>query len=186
METDVKLTALSLLVRPIRSSILCALLVATNVASAAPGTKCNDPEFRQFDFWVGDWDSFDIDDGKESAQSIARNHVDSILNGCVVHEDYVQFNGLHGESFTIFDRARNVWHQSWVTNGGVLWLLEGTRKGSRITLEGDTLTFAGRKQRVRIFWEPQGADVRETATASEDDGKTFTPLFDVVFRKHKS
>jgi len=176
----------SSLVRRIGSRCLCAmLLVVTNIAWAAPASKCSDPEFRQFDFWVGDWDSFDIDNGKESARSIARNHVDSILNGCVVHEDYDQFNGLHGESFTIFDRARHVWHQSWVTNGGVLWLLDGTRTGSRITLEGDNVTAAGRKQRIRVFWEPQGADVRETATVSEDGGKTFTPLFDVLFRKHK-
>jgi hypothetical protein len=103
----------------------------------------------------------------------------------VIHEDYDQFNGLHGESFTIFDSARNVWHQSWVTNGGVLWLLDGTRTGSRITLEGDNVTATGR-QRIRVFWEPQGADVRETATVSEDGGKTFKPLFDVVFRRHKN
>jgi hypothetical protein len=160
------------------------MLVISTGACAAPTAKCKDAEFRQFDFWVGDWDSFDIDNGNESAHSIARNHVTAILNGCVIHEDYDQFNGLHGESFTIFDSARNVWHQSWVTNGGVLWLLDGTRTGSRITLEGDNVTATGR-QRIRVFWEPQGVDVRETATMSEDGGKTFNPLFDVLFRKHK-
>jgi len=129
-------------------------------------------------------DSFDIDNGKESPRSVARNHVDAILDGCVLREDYDQFDGMHGQSFTIWDAARGVWHQSWVTNRGQLLQLDGARHGSRITFEGDSVTPQGR-QRVRVFWEPQGADVRETATVSTDAGKTWKPLFDIVFRKHR-
>ena len=63
-------------------------------------------------------------------------------------------------------------------------MLEGTRTGERITLEGDMITAKG-KQRSRVVWYPQGDDVRETATVSSDGGKTWKPLFDIVFRKHK-
>ena len=159
-------------------------LASTPLAAVAPPTRCDAAEYRRFDFWLGDWDSFDLDNGKESPRSVARNHVDAILDGCVLREDYDQFDGLHGQSFTIWDASRRVWHQSWVTNRGQLLQLDGSRKGARITFEGDSATPKGR-QRVRVFWEPQGADVRESATVSEDGGKTWKPLFDIVFRKHR-
>ena len=51
-------------------------------ASAAPanpaGPKCPAPEFRQFDFWVGDWDTFETD--KSAPGSIARARID-LLGG---------------------------------------------------------------------------------------------------------
>ncbi|MEP6940248.1 MAG: hypothetical protein ABI846_10820, partial [Rudaea sp.] len=78
--------------------VALSLLSIAPRALAVPSTKCNAAEFRQFDFWIGDWDSFDIDNGKESPRSVARNHVDSILDGCVLREDYDQFDGLHGQS----------------------------------------------------------------------------------------
>jgi len=166
------------------SLLLAASALATGADAAAPAAKpaCAGGEYREFDFWVGDWDTFEQEPGA-SKNSTARNHVDLILDGCVLREDYDQTDGLHGQSFTIYDAVRKLWHQSWVTNRGQLLVLEGTRSGSRITLEGDSVTAKGR-QRVRVFWEPQGADVRETATASDDGGKTWKPLFDIVFRKH--
>jgi len=33
-------------------------------------------------------------------------------------------------------------------------------------------------------WSAQGDSVRETAMASRDGGKTWAPLFDLLFRPH--
>ena len=161
---------------------LCGIFSAATHA-AEVSKSCSDPEFRKFDFWIGDWDTFDLPITPTS-KSTARNHVDSILEGCVIREDYDQFDGLHGQSFTIYDAPRKVWHQSWVTNRGALLVLEGKRSGDHITLEGDMIA-AKAKQRVNVVWYPQGEDVRETATVSSDGGKTWKPLFDILFRKHK-
>lgn len=161
----------------------CGANAIAETTAAKP--VCSGGEYRKFDFWIGDWDTYDLED-KNPSKVIARNHVDPILEGCVLREDYDQFDGHHGQSFTIWDATRKVWHQSWVTNRGELLVLEGTRTGSRITFEGDSINAKGTHQRTRVFWEPQGADVRETATVSEDGGKTFRPLFDIVFRRHKS
>jgi hypothetical protein len=162
--------------------VVCGLFAAQTHA-AEPAKSCSDAEYRKFDFWIGDWDTFDVPVTSVS-KSIARNHVDAILENCVIREDYDQFDGHHGQSFTIYDAPRKVWHQSWVTNRGELLVLEGTRSGDRITLEGDMVKTKD-KQRVRVVWYPQGDDVRETATASSDGGKSWKPLFDILFRKHK-
>ncbi|HET7358925.1 MAG TPA: hypothetical protein VFJ04_02160 [Rhodanobacteraceae bacterium] len=169
-----------------RSSLFAATLLlfafAAPHARAADAKPCADAAHHQFDFWIGDWDAFDA--AAPGKGPVARNHVDAILGGCALREDYVQADGLHGESFTIYDASRKLWHQSWVTNRGELLVLEGHRRGNRIVLEGETTTAAG-KHRVRAFWEPQDGDVREIASTSSDGGKTWTPLFDIVFRKHR-
>jgi hypothetical protein len=162
--------------------LICGVFgVATHAAEVSK--SCSDAEFRKFDYWIGDWDTFDLP-LTPASKSAARNHVDAILEGCVIREDYDQFDGHHGQSFTIYDAPRKVWHQSWVTNRGELLVLEGKRAGDHITLEGDMIT-AKAKQRVNVVWYPQGEDVRETATVSSDGGKTWKPLFDILFRKHK-
>lgn len=161
----------------------CALLAGTAGAAEAPKT-CSDAEYRKFDFWIGDWDTFDLPLTPDS-KSIARNRVDAILDGCVIREDYDQFDGHHGQSFTLYDATRKVWHQSWVTNRGELLIIEGRREGDRIVLEGREKGAQG-ERRSRTVWQPQGEDVRETSTASDDGGKTWKPVFDILFRKHKN
>jgi len=148
---------------------------------SAKSAACSAPEYRQFDFWVGDWDAFDVDTHVKSA----RNHVDSILDGCVIREDYEQNDGMHGESFSIYDASRKVWHQSWVTNRGVLLIIEGTWKDGQMTLEGADHPQPGVERRVRGIWKPQGNGVRETAVTSTDGGKTWKPWFDILFLPHK-
>ena len=164
------------------SVAVCGLFAGGAGATESP-KPCAGAEFHRFDFWIGDWDTFDLPITPAS-KSIARNHVDAILDNCVIREDYNQFDGHHGQSFTIYDAPRKVWHQSWVTNRGELLVLEGSRSGDRITLEGDQIT-AKDKQRIRVVWYPQGEDVRETATVSTDAGRTWKPLFDILFRKHR-
>src|SRR5512141_3448994 len=56
---------------------------------------CATPEFRQFDFFAGDWDTYDVTD---PAKVVARNRVTVVLGGCAVREVYEQGNGLVGES----------------------------------------------------------------------------------------
>src|SRR5262249_13862797 len=97
------------------------LLAILAAASADPG-PCSQPEFRQFDFFAGDWDTFDIG---SPTKIVARNRVTIVLGGCVIHEAYEQTDGLVGESFSLYDSTSGKWHQSWVTNRGGLLLLDG-------------------------------------------------------------
>ncbi len=156
----------------------------TAVAQATKTAPCATSEYRQFDFWIGDWDTFELNDRDKV---VARNRVDSILDGCVLREVYEQRDGLTGQSFTIYDLARKVWHQSWVTNRGQLLVLEGGMQGDRIVLTGTVPAAAadGKPVQLRGVWTRVEGGVRETAERSGDGGKTWQPLFDIVFRPHK-
>lgn len=140
---------------------------------------CVAPEYHQFDYWIGDWDAFDVG----SPVKVARVHVDLILDGCVLHENYEGADGHKGQSFTIYDASRKVWHQSWVTNRGELLAIEGKIDAGAMVLSGVDRQKAGRPI-VRGTWIPVDGGVRETAATSADGGKTWKPWFDLMFRPH--
>jgi len=163
---------------------LGAALVMCGSAFAAPAnpqSRCAAPEYRQFDFWAGDWDAYDADDLSRPA---ARVRVDPILDGCALREDYRGTNGLVGQSLNTWDAVRRVWHQSWVTNRGQLLVLEGELRDGKMTMRATEATAEGTRL-WRAVWIPQAdGGVRETAETSSD-GKIWKQAFDMVFRKHR-
>lgn len=172
--------------RCIASSIAVAGMIAVAAgpgpvhATGAGAAHCQDAAYHQFDFWLGDWDTFDSD--APAKPSVARNHVDAILDGCALRETYEQADGLSGQSLTIYDAGRKLWHQTWVTNRGQLLVMEGPQQGKRIVLSG--IDRQHQDAPIRVSWEPVADGVREIATTSHDHGKSWQPVFDIVFRKH--
>ena len=143
-------------------------------ASSVSAPDCGTPAYRQFDFWAGDWDVFEVGNSVQ----VAHARVVSILDGCVLGENYQGNDGHEGQSFTIYDASRNLWHQSWVTNRGEMLEIEGK-------IEGDEMVLSGKDQAkgelVRGVWKPVSGGVRETAVTSTDGGKTWKPWFDLMF-----
>src|SRR5256885_2335679 len=97
----------------IRDAVLVVVFMpalASHVIRATPNppllpqqsraTHCDAPEYRQFDFWLGDWDVFDFNDPNTR---VARVQVERMLDGCVVRESYTDNNGLQGQSLSTFD-----------------------------------------------------------------------------------
>jgi hypothetical protein len=148
---------------------------------AKPTTPCRSSTYRQFDFFAGDWDTYNFD---APTKVVARNQVTIILNGCVIHENYQQNDGMHGESFSVYDATRDMWHQTWVTNRGKLLQLDGRLLGNRMILTATDRAADGTSSLLRGIWQPQGPAVRETAERSSDGGKIWKPVFDIVFRPH--
>src|SRR5580698_9385180 len=133
--------------------------VAANAAPARPPAGCNIPEYRQFDFWLGDWDTFDPGD---STTSVARAHIDPIAAGCALHELYEQTDGLIGDSILSFDPVRKLWQQTWVTNYGSLLVIAGRFKDGALSMEGTMNLHNGTSLLQRIIWKTEGSGVRES------------------------
>lgn len=155
-----------------RNDVIAGAVTSADSVTAA---SCSAPAYRQFDFWAGDWNVFDVG----SPIKVAHARVDLILDGCVLREDYQGADGHKGQSFTIYDTARKVWHQSWVTNHGELLVIEGKPEDGKMVLSGEDHA-AGTV--VRGDWKPENGGVRETAVISADGGKTWKPWFDLEFR----
>lgn len=151
--------------------------------AAAQAAQCPDAEFRQFDFWLGDWDTFESDNSVPG--SIARARVKRIAAGCAIHELYEQNDGLIGDSILSYDAVRRVWQQTWVDNRGTLLVLAGAFKDGAVTMGGEMRLRSGKMLLQRITWKAEAGGVRESAVRSRDGGKTWEPFFDVMFKKRK-
>lgn len=168
----------------VRSLVAVVVTAALSWIAALPapaGRGCPGPAYRQFDFFAGDWDTYEV--GRPDSL-VARNHVTPMLDGCALREVYEQNDGLRGESFSVWDRSRGIWHQSWVTNSGTLLLLDGGLHGDTMTLTAKEGHPDGHVSLLRGIWWPEGTTVREKAERSPDGGATWTPVFDLVFRPH--
>jgi hypothetical protein len=170
---------------------ICSIAILSTPSAApgaqvkdnAPAAPCSAPEYRQFDFFAGDWDVSDFD---APSRVVARLRATKILDGCVIQEDYREQGGHHGESFSLYDSSAGRWHQSWVTNRGELILLDGGLEGDRMVLTGTVTDKAGKKSLLRGTWIPGREGVRETAVSSTDGGKSWTPAFDILLRPRKN
>ena len=167
-----------------RLVLLAAVAIgALPLAGAGTAEKgCSAPSHHQFDFWIGDWDAYDM---AAPDSIVARNHVTPMLDSCALREVYEQNDGLRGESFSAWDESRGLWHQSWVTNGGTVLLLDGGMRGDSMVLTATEHHPDGTTSLLRGTWWPEGSAVREKADRSRDGGATWTPVFDIVFRPHR-
>lgn len=173
------------LVRPLLLVLLAALTtVRAEDAHAAdpPRVPCSRPEFRQFDFWVGEWE-VTTPDGKPAG----RNSVTRPLGDCVIQEHWVGARGGRGESYNTFDRVGGKWHQVWVDDSGTYLSLEGGLVGADMVLVGPQQTREGKPHQDRITWKPVGPDeVHQIWEVSADSGKTWTVQFHGVYRRAAS
>ena len=145
-------------------------------APAQPIVKpgpCEGPEFRQFDFWIGDWNVFTADGQLAGTSTIQR-----ILGGCVISENWSGSKGTDGRSFNVFSTADHKWHQTWVDSQGTLLELSGTFADGRMVLEGDSPGASENPLRNRITWEklPDGR-VRQHWQVSADRGEKWADAF---------
>jgi hypothetical protein len=54
-----------------------------------------------------------------------------------------------------------------------------------MVLEGTDRSQKEGPRRIRGIWKPETDGVRETAEVSSDYGKSWQPLFDLLFRAHR-
>jgi hypothetical protein len=143
-------------------------------------SRCDTPEFRQFDFWVGDWNVTSGD------QPVGTNLVTLEEDGCVVHEHWTGARGGTGQSFNYYDRVDRQWHQQWVSNSGNVLDLAGTLAGGTLTLHGERRQPDGSLLRHRLsFRANSDGTVRQLWETSSDSGATWAVSFDGLYRKKK-
>ncbi|MBL8230340.1 MAG: hypothetical protein JNL98_17760 [Bryobacterales bacterium] len=148
------------------------------------GKPCmTNARFREFDFWIGEWNVTRMSDGAPSGS----NEVLGILDGCVVMENWVPHNGNRGraKSFTFLDPASGKWRQIYVTdNGQVLDFTGELRDGAmHFTREYDQ---QGRRIQERMSFTPvDDGDVRQLWELSPDGGRNWSVLFDGRYRQKR-
>lgn len=145
-------------------------------SGAAPPPSCTGSEYRQFDFWLGEWNVF-TPDGKLAGTS----RIGRITEGCAVLENWSGQGGITGKSLNVYDAADRQWHQCWVDSSGSKALLDGSFAAGKMILEATTADpkRPGIEITQRITWSKNAdGSVRQLWDTSEDGGKSWTVAFD--------
>lgn len=149
-----------------------------------PAPPCSDPAYRQFDFWIGEWEVTN-----PQGQPAGTNSIQRVLGGCALHESWTSANGTFaGHSYNIYDAASGRWHQTWVDNSGTLLRLDGGFVNGKMVLTGWRPPANPGAMDVfhRISWEKKSDDeLRQLWETSPDGGQTWSVAFDGTYRRKK-
>jgi hypothetical protein len=160
--------------------LFAPLAQAAQTPSPKPQPCEGDANFRKFDFWVGDWDVQPT--GKPRAPQGAFSHVERILSGCVILENWEPRSGPGGagKSFNIYNSSTKKWEQYWVDASGQITHYFGEfRDDGNLYYEADQF---GSTNKLRMTFFNQGKDqVRQLGHLSKDGGKTWTVSFDLTY-----
>ena len=165
-----------------RRACLVLLLIAGGTSlTYAQGKKsaCQSPEYRQFDFWLGDWDVHSPD-----GPSVGRNLVTSEQDGCLLIEHWTSSTGGEtGTSFNYYDVRDKKWHQLYLDNSGNAGdfpAMDGN------LIDGKMVLVSDEKQSPVFRWTwyvLSPGKVRQMAEKSDDGQKTWKIVWDSVYVK---
>jgi tetratricopeptide repeat protein len=140
------------------------------------------PEYRQFDFWIGEWNVVST----QGEQPAGTSSIQQILDSCVILENWSGAGGGSGKSFNIFDAAQNHWEQIWVDAFGSLTKFVGGIQIGVMDYRAESVGSDGKKTLRRLRFAKLDADrVRQWSVMSTDDGKTWTPEYDLTYIRKK-
>ena len=137
-------------------------------------------ESRMFDFWIGEWDVKTV-----QGQMAGQSSVQLLLEGCALYENWTTPNG-GGKSLNSYNPDLKMWQQFWTDQSGrVTEYRQGEWVNGSLRLTAQQ-TRPGGPQFVRMTFTQMNKDlVRQFGEASNDDGKTWTPSFDLYYHRRK-
>jgi hypothetical protein len=160
-----------------------ALRISTSAsaqASTSAAKPCGAPEYRQLDFWVGEWKVSQAGDNSP----VGSSKIEIVMDQCGIKEsfdapqagaaDYV------GTSYSSYDRKDGKWHQMYIDNSGSVGLYTGGPDGGDMTFACPAK--AGATQKM-IYRRQADGSVRQIGTLSTDGGKTWQSGYDYVYRR---
>ena len=139
-------------------------------------------EAKQFDFWIGDWDVFNL-----QGQKVGSSTIQQISAGCGILENWRDAFGNEGKSINFYDSNTQKWYQYWIGAAGGPQRYSGVYKDGAIRYEGEpaALNSKGAGRRRLTFFNLDASTVRQFAEQSADDGKTWTVTYDFKYVRRK-
>jgi hypothetical protein len=139
------------------------------------------PEFRQLDFWVGEWDVF------SGTQKVGDSSIQLILKDCVVLENWTAVaTGSAGKSFNKYDPVNKYWQQFWVEDDGTTTLFTGHLENGEMRYNTEGPGPNGEKIMQHLTFSKLGPDkVRQFKEISSDGGKTWNVGYDFTYIRKK-
>ena len=137
------------------------------------------PEYRQFDFWIGEWAPQNV-----QGVTVGTSSIQLILKDCIIFENW-NTPVLSGKSFNLYDVKDGKWHQTWVDASGAMVHYVGGLEGDKMVLTSETVTNGKKSIGKMTFSKLPDGNVRQHGETSSDEGKTWTTTFDFKYVRVK-
>jgi len=162
------------------AALLCAA-VLPSLAIAATPPKCDSPEYRQFDFWVGKWDVFNTRDGTPGGSSL----IELLYGKCTLRENWTDTSGFSGGSLNTYNRIDKRWHQTWTDSTGSWREFVGGLENGRMVLvwRHFSVTMPGKTVQERMIFTPNPDGSVRQYSDQTIDGKTWVERYDYTYRR---
>ncbi len=161
---------------------ICLLFSFTTILAQKP--CATNPVYRQFDFWIGEWDVY-----AKNGRLAGDSRIELILDSCVIVENWTNTNGSYkGKSFNTYNRQSGQWQQTWVDDkGGSTEYLKGKYENNSIVFLTEPFPFTKDTMAIRklTFFKLSEEKVRQLGEISKDRGTTWAVEYDLEYRRRK-
>lgn len=167
------------------SCLLVIAMAVMHIAVQAQTVKpCTlDAGYREFDFWIGDWDVF-----SPNGQQAGESHVELILDSCIIFENWKSANGRYaGKSFNKYNSTKKQWTQNWVDDKGGGNDFYGSFTDEKMILQTEPFLLKKDTMAIRrmTFFHLSIDKVRQLGEISRDNGNTWAVQYDLEYRRRK-
>jgi hypothetical protein len=156
-----------------------------NSSSPANTVPCTQPEQKQLEFWVGEWDlTWPGQNG--TAPGHGTNSIKRVLDGCVVEENFNGGTAMHlrGMSLSLFDARSGKWKQTWVDNEDGYLDFVGEFKDGQMVLQREAMRPDGTKVLQRMVYKNIMTNEFDWSwERSLDGGKTWQVLWPIHYKR---
>ncbi|MDX2361481.1 MAG: hypothetical protein QNK23_11795 [Crocinitomicaceae bacterium] len=164
--------------------LILSLLLITKSSLAQgeqPDCNCCTEEYDHFDFWIGEWEVFNL-----KGDVVGTNSITAIQGNCVLQENWTSASGGTGTSLNFYDNKNQTWNQLWIDNSGNKLDITGGLKGNQmIMLSEEKYNTQNDVHFIdRITWTPnENESVRQHWERTTDNGITWKTLFDGLYKR---
>ena len=139
-------------------------------------------EYRQFDFWLGEWDVVTT----QGQNPAGTSSIQLIIDQCVLLENWTGGGGGSGKSFNHYDTSRKIWMQDWVDSQSNSIHFEGRLENGVMSFYADSNRPDGTPIKRHLqFFKLDSDHVRQFSQQSADAGKTWTTEYDFTYNRKK-
>lgn len=152
-----------------KKKVVLALVLLGSLIGFSQETPCNccTEKHQQFDFWVGDWETFN-----PNGDLAGTNKIDKIQDKCILRENWTSAKGNYtGTSYNFYNVQTKQWEQLWVDNQGQSLHLKGKRVGNQMILMSD------------VSKDAKGNDIYNKVTWTKNDDGTVRQLWETSSNK---
>ncbi len=159
--------------------VLLCILINPAFGQGNPAYCESTLEYRQFDFWLGEWEV-----ETPAGENAGENSITKHENGCLLRENWRSAGGGTGHSINYYDPSDKLWKQVWTDAGGNIAYFQGGLEDGAMVLKGKWITRDGNSYLLNGTWSKMDdGRVRQFFQSSNDDGKTWATWFDGYYKK---